>query len=877
MTNPRVCVARVTTMPFEVLERLAASATVARLGPALDLERELEAESAALGDELFRLAGGREESGPERARRRMALLAFRRALFNRRMPPGGWDPAALASLPQALAERLERHAARLEGSHRETAAIAEVFQCDRERAERALIEAMREPLAAEGLRLVSRSLLGKLRRAAALDPAAWKHGERHVGSKAVAYLGRFATKTSPNGIFCATARGSFRRGGPAVSGENRLARIQVRLNVGESRKVTASLAVDPAIESVVVPRPNPTLRRIDARWTFWKPASPRHPDDSEVRSEVPDHPLLVAFLEEAGRGELTVPRLIAAAAERCGLDPASEGVASFYRKLVAHGLLIAEAEIPWSSWRPLEDLARICRASGVHPGWLDEVEALERDVDRLGALESHARPAAMDSLETRIEALPHARELVKDDLFRVDAATAFDVAMPEAVLDELVRFTSIYARFYSAMYPSRLYRASLVRKFLGRYPPDTDIEALDLYHGIFDPVEQPRLSAFPEPRGSFDPSPEWVAAGRMYRRFRDDFANRARAAAGRDEVTMEAADWEALLGSAPAPPYSCGVLFQVAAADLEALDAGRWRACINAIYPGGGLSLSRLAALHGASGADPTGWVEDELRRGYRWLERDGAVLAEVSFMHSGRTANAGLRPPLLAHEIELPGDRVTPGRDPIPLSDLMVRFDSASSEFRLRSRSRGVLVVPVVSSGISTEGFISFLVEVGRQGTQPLAYFPGFEAEGVEVWPRFRCGRIVMSRRRWRFNAERMPRGGAGGIGAAHFVEVARWRERHGLPRHVFVHSSVDPKPFYVDLESPLFVEQMLRAVPNAEGSAAATFHVTEMLPAPDELWARDTAGRYASEFLVHLTHPESGAISESLEGTTAAMTGER
>jgi hypothetical protein len=187
------------------------------------------------------------------------------------------------------------------------------------------------------------------------------------------------------------------------------------------------------------------------------------------------------------------------------------------------------------------------------------------------------------------------------------------------------------------------------------------------------------------------------------------------------------------------------------------------------------------------------------------------------------------------------------------------------------------VQVVPIVSSGISSEGFISFLVEIGRQGTQPLAHFPGFEADEVDVWPRVRFGRIVLFRRRWRFDARRSLRVGARGLDAVQFVEVARWRERHGLPRHVFVHSTVDPKPFYVDLESPLFVEQMLRAFPGAEGSTLVPLHVTEMLPSPDELWVRDSAGRYASEFLVHLGHPEGGMTSEALAGATAAGPRER
>src|SRR5436190_12641820 len=366
---------------------------------------------------------------------------------------------------------------------------------------------------------------------------------------------------------------------------------------------------------------------------------------------------------------------------------------------------------------------------------------------------------------------------------------------------------------------------------------------------MFEPVVQPRPAAFPETHRAEGDPPEWSAAAAAYRRFRDYFVTRAREADGAEEITLSATDWNQLLGDDRPPPYICGVLFQVAARDINSLAEGRWRACLNAIYPGGGLSLSRLASLHAAAG-EGRGWIEDELRRGHQWLARDGAVLAEVSFMHAARTSNAGLRPPLLAHEIGLPGDRATPGANALPISDLTVRFDTTSGEFHLRSRSRGVRVVPIVSSGINAQGIVAFLAEIGRQGTQPLAYFPGFEVDDVTAWPRVRCGNIVLFRRRWRFAENHVPRADSRRIEAAAILDVARWREQHQLPRHVFVHTSDEPKPFYVDLESPLFVSRMQRAVsghervagrgPAANERATSTpwaLHVTEMLPAPDEL----------------------------------------
>ena len=164
----------------------------------------------------------------------------------------------------------------------------------------------------------------------------------------------------------------------------------------------------------------------------------------------------------------------------------------------------------------------------------------------------------------------------------------------------------------------------------------------------------------------------------------------------------------------------------------------------------------------------------------------------------------------------------------------MTVRWDAAEGRFVLRWPARGVEVVPVISSGVSPEGFVSFLVEIGRQGLQPLSWFPGFDVPGIDRWPRFVSGRLVLFRRRWTLRPERLP-----DDGAHFFAQAARWRREHGIPRHVFVHTAAHPKPFYADLDSPLFVDLVRRALP--EESA---LHVVEMLPGPNEMWVRDGAG---------------------------------
>lgn len=859
MTAPRTAVARVAALPFEVLEGCEARATVAGLTAWLAPERGLDAERDALSAELHRLAGPAGDADTEGARRRHALLRIRRAVFH-----GAADAHAPdGSLPAPLADRITAHLAGVAEHRAGEERLASSFAEEVAAAERAILAAMTAPLTAEALRLVSRSLLGKVVRAAA-GTARRGHERSHAVAKALAYLARFVTKTSPNGVFCATTRTTFDGDRAVVRGGNRAARVEVRLAVGEARKVAACLAADPALESAVIPRANPTLRRTATGWTCWRPASPRDPDDTEVRVEVPEHPVLAAFLGEAEAGTRNVPDLVEAAATRCGLDPESPEVRAFYRKLVDRGLLVAEIAIPWSEPRPLAALARSVRAAGLGPAWLPEIEAVEQAIDALPALDPAARAAALDPIATRLAALPHVRPLVEDELFRTDTAGAIEVTLPSAVAGEVERFAERYARLYGALYPARLFRARSVRKFLARWPADTDVPLLDLYHGVFDPASRAAVPAgFPEPPRTAE-APEWEEARRAFREAREWFARRARETPSGAEIVLGDAEWDALPAAAAPAPFSAGVLFQIDAAGPAAIEAGRWRACVNAVYPGGGLAVARLASLHAPRSTGEPAWIEDELRRGHRWLAREDAVLAEVSFLHSGRTANAGLRPPLLAHEIVLPGDVATPGAIALPLADLVVRFDPASGEFVLRSRSQGVRVLPVVTSGISTEGLLDFLVEIGRQGTQPLAWFPGFDAEGVTHWPRVVSGRVVLFRERWCFGAREVPGAGARRIDFAAFAAVARWRERHELPRRVFVHTSDQPKPFFVDLESPLLVEAMLRSIaPRGAEGAAPVLHVGEMLPGPDGLWLRDAHGRYASEFLLHVARPASRAAA--------------
>ena len=797
---------------------------------------------AGLTDALYAAAGEPPGEDPEAARGRLAVIALRRALHNRRRVSAAQLEAARPTLPPELFAAAAEHLAG-RARHADLRADYErAYQRDLLQSRRALLALAGDPAFEEGIRLVSRSLLERLRALARVDPGRWRHDERHAAAKLAAYAGRFATKTSPNAVFCATALAWIGGGEARVEGGDRPARLDVLLSVAEARKVAACAGAERAAWPAITPRPNPTLRRREDAWTFWRPTTPRLESDLEVLSRTPAQPVLDLFFEEAERS-LAVPGLLAAVAGRYGVEV--DELAPFFEKLAGAGILIAEIEPPYNARRPLAFLAEAMRSAGCDAPWLPEIEAIEREVVALPGLKPGERVAAMDRLEERMVPLPRVHPLKGDELFRVDMASGFEITLPESVRADLEIPLRRCARLFAGLYPERAFREAWARRFLSRHPADTDVPLLDLYHGLFEPEAQdPRPDAFP-------PAPPGAAeAGAVFARTREWFAARARIHP--EEVEISEADWAELLdGLPPEPAWSAGALFQIAARAPEEITAGRYRMVLNGLF-GAGIALARFAHLHG--GGDPGGPdnpVSREVLRSWQPLEREGAVLAEVTYNHLGRSANAGLRPSLFRHEIELPGMRASPGAEVIHLREMRVRWDSGAGRFVLRWQPGGVEaapleVIPVISSGVSPEGFISFLVEIGRQGLQPLSWFPGFDVPGIARWPRFASGRLVLFRRRWIVSPGEIPEA----ADAALFAGVARWRRRHGIPRHVFLHTAADPKPFHADLDSPLAVDLLRRATADP-----TILHVVEMLPGPGELWVRDERGSYATEFLLQLS----------------------
>ncbi|AGM07127.1 lantibiotic dehydratase domain-containing protein [Amycolatopsis keratiniphila] len=106
---------------------------------------------------------------------------------------------------------------------------------------------------------------------------------------------------------------------------------------------------------------------------------------------------------------------------------------------------------------------------------------------------------------------------------------------------------------------------------------------------------------------------------------------------------------------------------------------------------------------------------------------------------------------------------------------------------------------------------------------------------------PRITVDRLVVARETWR------PR--AGGLSFAQskteserFLRAREWARHNRLPRFVFAVSPTEPRPLYVDFDSPVYVQILAKAIRRlARKDPDATLVLTEMLPTPKQTWLTD------------------------------------
>ena len=117
---------------------------------------------------------------------------------------------------------------------------------------------------------------------------------------------------------------------------------------------------------------------------------------------------------------------------------------------------------------------------------------------------------------------------------------------------------------------------------------------------------------------------------------------------------------------------------------------------------------------------------------------------------------------------------------------------------------------------------------------------------------PRVTIDRLIVHREAWSFSLSELDFLQQKEE-ADRFAALQRWVREHGIPRFVFVKAPLEPKPFYVDFESPILINFLARTVrrhTSNEALADCLITVTEMIPTPDQVWVTDALGqRYTAE----------------------------
>jgi len=111
---------------------------------------------------------------------------------------------------------------------------------------------------------------------------------------------------------------------------------------------------------------------------------------------------------------------------------------------------------------------------------------------------------------------------------------------------------------------------------------------------------------------------------------------------------------------------------------------------------------------------------------------------------------------------------------------------------------------------------------------------------------PRVTIDRLVVCRETWRYPVSELPFVETASE-AERFLSVRRWARAQELPRFVFVKVPGELKPFYIDFDSPIYVDILAKAVRRVRGyGAEAQITLSEMLPGYEDLWLPDAKGQH-------------------------------
>jgi hypothetical protein len=261
------------------------------------------------------------------------------------------------------------------------------------------------------------------------------------------------------------------------------------------------------------------------------------------------------------------------------------------------------------------------------------------------------------------------------------------------------------------------------------------------------------------------------------------------------------------------------------------LENGRWKAVVNALYPGGGKMLARWMHLFPAS-------AQQSLRE---WnAATEGLAAYPFQDWH-----NANFQPAVCPAALAAPGERINrPGA--ALLGDLQVAVQDNSLRLTDGATGRAVQLTDLgLEAPESRPPVMQLLWHSGvpyraaRTLLQPEQLNTTPTPQGWRYRPRVETEQFILARAVWFLDSADYA-GWQHLSGFEFFQPVRTALKENGVPRRFFARFEQE-KPQYFDFDSPLLMLVFEKAIRKARG----TFALTEMAPVPE-------ANRYAVEIAI-------------------------
>ncbi|WP_212005926.1 lantibiotic dehydratase [Chitinophaga sp. HK235] len=834
---------RYAAMPFHELKAMEIQGLSAYMAAAEQLETNIRQQQNALCDQLYIAIQSATDN-----RARQGLLQLKRTVYNGRMPA-----TDIHVDNPALDEQLCQYRQLLEKKH----ALQQEWQLQFEEQQRQHRQQLQrwaqQELLRKGILLSSPVLYAQLDSFVGTDPAAFKIREQKNEYSLLRYITRMAAKTSPFSTFTYTGTATLDMDSRQATQSPSGIISNVRLNNSLFAYLRALIIHHPVLNELLEVRLNATATIDETHVHFLV-----NYFNVEAFQRLPARNLalwLYHYLQEQ-----TVPHTIAALTAILAPqipDADRESIKSFLLKLAASGLL--ELSIGCSGVDPEWDSAlavSLSAAAHQHPSitslynLLITLKAKRKEyvtacsANRFQLLQeaAHMLNTTTSQLQTEAglkpsvpgESLPPPvatpsfevnhfipRYFMPQDIFYEDASIKENNPLPAKDVQILIDKAERLCRLLEPFDMLQEERKNMCDFFLQHYGPAQTISITGFYHAYYLQVKKQQAKQAESPVMEMPETLQLEVDGVQV------------------NITGQ--------GLMPASgAVSRGMFVQLFYTGEDT--SSQLHGVVNALLPGMGKVAGRFLHLF-----DPG------VTAAFREWNKALYPAHKMMELNDGSVFNANIHPPLLDHEIAIPGgsNNYSPEQH-ISLKTVMLRYDAEQHRLCLYDRGSGKEVYAYdlcLESFYNRSHFYRLLAHFNPEPRLPLrgliAAVDRRQADQhkadapVKLKPRIVFEeRLVLRRQGWLVDTADIPIPVKGEPDAAYFLRLQQWRINHHLPEQVFVFLKSpyipaspdkagnlhrdDYKPQYISFIQPLLVGVFRKMLTRA----GAHCYLEEVLP---------------------------------------------